>query len=451
MNYLLLFLAMSFVSGCGAADKTGENEVKAQDTDNDGSRFELKGSITSAFDVTVDGVDYPDLETFYTQEVGRLPEKVSEQGYKGWSVKFDAKIGFIDLYSGMKLFAQSTSGRGYQAQGSTRADGNFLINMPEDAEGDTYKVRGVKRISILLTKGEESRKFCYNFGPQDMQVPYGERDKPIIMNSFTTRITAYECIQETPSGVEIPPNADPVSGDASIGLLQAFDLTEEVKGMAADNTAIYVMLQSGIIKKMAKGQLTDQCVLPVMGTGLAWDGSHFYTIIDRNRSVFGKFSADCSLVETIDSGLSALDNGADVSVRNGKLYWTRYGLTESTNKLMVLDLNSKLTKSLSDVSSREEKTYFYLPNLVKGIGADGDGFVWAVFQNDTGGTLPGRILWRYDPSVQTGHKWMALPVKDFPDLQKIAFLAVQDDQNILLGTPVGAGKFAIYSVNGSGM
>lgn len=216
----LRIIAITILTGAFAStscsvgsEQKEENQISSEDSDHDGSLFELKGSITSAFDVTVDGADYPDLETFYTEEVGRLPEKVAEQGYEGWDAKFDAKIGFTDLYSGMKLFAQSTSGRGYQAQGNTKSDGNFIINMPADAEGDTFKVRGVKRISILLSKDGETKKFCYNFGPQDSTVPYGERDKPIIMSSFTTRITAYECAQvDSSSGLEIPQNTDPNAG-----------------------------------------------------------------------------------------------------------------------------------------------------------------------------------------------------------------------------------------------
>jgi hypothetical protein len=170
--------------------------------------FKLKGSVTSAFDVTVDEKKYSDMETFFTEEKSKLPEKIKDAGFDGYAVDFDAKIGFNDLVLGMVVFVQSASDRGYASKGAVGGDGNFSIDMPAEASGDTYKVRSNKRISVILTKGAETKKFCYNFSAIDLEVPYGEKDKPIVLNNFTSTLTTYECSSDANQGLGIPKNPD---------------------------------------------------------------------------------------------------------------------------------------------------------------------------------------------------------------------------------------------------
>lgn len=199
---------------CSDKDKSGltassscDSAAKAADEPTD--QFVLKGSITSAFAVVVDGESFNDLESFYTTEVGRLPAKVEKQGYTGYDVKFDAEVGFDSLYRGMTVYLQGSEKRGYQARTTVARDGTFAVNMEPDAAGDTYMIRANKRVAVVLTKdGEPTKKWCYNFSAVDLGVPYAEKDKPIQISNFTSTITALDCIADTTTGINVPANAD---------------------------------------------------------------------------------------------------------------------------------------------------------------------------------------------------------------------------------------------------
>ena len=219
MRLLLpIMLVGLFGSGCGALDEckddtTGkERESCKSDSDLKGEEaedFVLRGSVQAAFPITVNEESFNDTEDFFTQESARLPEKVKAAGYGGYSTRFDAQIGFQDLYVGMSVFISATEKRGYQGRTVITRNGTFAISLPADAAGDTYKIRAIKRANVLLTKGNEVRKFCYNFSAVDMDVPYGDKDKPIILESFKTTLTTYECVADPGTeSLEIPANAD---------------------------------------------------------------------------------------------------------------------------------------------------------------------------------------------------------------------------------------------------
>lgn len=198
--------AINGKDGCKAETKGIEKDAATVD------QFVLRGSITSAFAVTVDGEAFNDLESFYTTEVGRLPAKVQKQGYAGYDVKFDAAIGFDSLYQGMTVYIQGAEKRGYQARTTVARDGTFAVNMEPDAAGDTYMIRANKRVAVILSKdGETPKKYCYNFSAVDLSVPYAEKDKPIQISSFTSTITALDCVADAPTGINLPANADAAS------------------------------------------------------------------------------------------------------------------------------------------------------------------------------------------------------------------------------------------------
>jgi hypothetical protein len=467
MTKIIQIAALLLVaSSCGdILDKKKTDDSAASKTDpTSGAAFELKGSITAAFDVTVDGEPYADLETFYTEEIGKLPSKVAKQGNDGWDVKFDAEIGFTDLYNQMSIFAQSTSDRGYQGRGFAKGDGNFVIKMPKEAEGDTFKIRGVKRTAVILKKDGETKKFCYNFGPQDSEVPYADRDKPIIMNSFTTRITAYECVQEDTTGLEIPgatPTVGTASTDnaatgASVGLTATLtiDAGSEFQGMAADATNIFVLV-SGQIFKVTDGKLVKRCALVSTEglRGLAWDGQYFYSLASINTGTFHKFNSDCTDAGTVDTGLSVQSNAAShITAGNGRLFWTRWGGSTAANTLTSIDLSNNQTSTIANATYNGKTTKFDRPDLmVKGIARSPDGdFLWSVFQEDTSDNRT-MVLWSVSLTNSAESRWMALPTKDFLDLQKIRFVAAQDSANILLGTLIDATTLKLYSVNASSL
>jgi len=203
-------LAM-LMTGCGAdCSKTKEavSDCKSSDTkDVVAAAFKLQGSVTSAFAVTVDGEQFPEMESYFSAEKARLPAKVAEGGYEGWNADFEAEIGYLDLTRGMIVFVQSANQRGYSARGTVGSDGNFSIEMPSQAAGDTYMLKSNKRIAVVLTKDAETKRFCFNFAAVNTNVEYGEKDKPIVLDDFTSTITAYDCPQDSNDGLDLPPNS----------------------------------------------------------------------------------------------------------------------------------------------------------------------------------------------------------------------------------------------------
>lgn len=187
---------------CSALKASEKALAEAQD-------FVIRGSVNSAFALTVDGKDYSDIEEYFTAESGNLQDKVSDAGYKGYKVRFDAAIGFNDLTQGMTVYIAAKEKRGYQTKTLIAKNDTFAAKLPKEASGDVYQIKANKRISLILTKGNEIKKFCYNFAAVDLEVPYEAVDSPIILSSFKTSLTTYECQQDAGSdSLKVPENSD---------------------------------------------------------------------------------------------------------------------------------------------------------------------------------------------------------------------------------------------------
>jgi hypothetical protein len=231
-----LHLSLFFVwvlLGCGASDNN-ENEPEttyASDPGQPGNELEgnqdevfaFQGFVVNAFSVTVDGQEYPDMETFYTEELGRLPEKVTAAGYDGgYDVDFRAQIGFRDLWQGMTVYIAADQSAGYQGEAQVAHGGEFSIDLPKDAQGATYRVRANKRIQLVLTKTNDIVTLCYNFSALERSVSFSNQSQPIILDTFETRLTRYECESENDSqGVSIPGNEQESTTKLSYGMSKA--------------------------------------------------------------------------------------------------------------------------------------------------------------------------------------------------------------------------------------
>jgi hypothetical protein len=219
MLYIAKFMVAShLLSACGAKfdvttprddqannkGKRGGNSEEAPFSDPFFSK-EISGFVVSAFDVNVDGQAYRDLEDFYTQELKRLPEKVKAAGIdQADSVVLDAEIGFKDLWHQMEVFIVSEGKSGYQGRTFVGYDGGFSLIVPGELMTHTYKIRAVKRINIIIRKGENVKKFCYNFSAKDISGPLNGKSEPVLINSFYSEITAYQCQAEVGTGIIIP-------------------------------------------------------------------------------------------------------------------------------------------------------------------------------------------------------------------------------------------------------
>jgi hypothetical protein len=197
----------------GARPASTAEKAPAKD---DSVSLQFKGYVGGAFPITVDGISYEDSEDFYTRELQNLPEKIRKAGYdKSWKWSFDAVVGFQDLRTNMMVYIAPQEKKGYQGEAPVSYAGGFEIALPQEASDANYMVRAVKRVNVILERGADVVKICYNFSAINLSVPFQEKSKPIILDQFTTRLTAYACESaNSSSGIKIPNIDVPVAPQA---------------------------------------------------------------------------------------------------------------------------------------------------------------------------------------------------------------------------------------------
>jgi hypothetical protein len=177
-------------------------------------KLAIEGSLTSAFQMTVDGVAYEDSEDFYSTEVLRLPDKAAAAGFAGWQARFEAVLGFSDLARGMTVYVAPIGKTGYSGSASVSMDGKFRVEIPFDGKDSNYNVRAVKRVNIVLSKDKEVRRFCYNFSANLKEISLQEGTLPFILDEFQTRWTLYSCEPGTTTastgGLQLPVGVTPM-------------------------------------------------------------------------------------------------------------------------------------------------------------------------------------------------------------------------------------------------
>ena len=203
-NLLTKILFMSFIISCGAQSENSENDDAASLNSTD--FIEFAGFVGGVFEIEVDGINYADSETYYTEEMNKLPEKLEQAGYVGYEFELDAEVGFEDLWNSMTVYISPTDKQGFQGRSEVNREGAFAITLPAEANDQYYKVKANKRINLILTKGDEVKKTCFNFSAIDKSVPFSDSQKPIVLTEFVTRISAYECTVNAGTGIEIPEN-----------------------------------------------------------------------------------------------------------------------------------------------------------------------------------------------------------------------------------------------------
>ncbi len=167
------------------------------------------GYVVNAFEVTVDDKIYGDMEEFYTEELKSLPAKVAVAGYdESYDVQFDAEIGFQDLWRDMTVYIAPVNNRGYQGQTKVGRDGKFQLSLPKQALDEEYRLRANKRITVNITKENERNTICYNFSAVEKSALFTEEEKPIVLDQFTTKVTAYDCAVDEEDGLSIPDMVD---------------------------------------------------------------------------------------------------------------------------------------------------------------------------------------------------------------------------------------------------
>lgn len=167
--------------------------------------IKASGFVVSAFEVTVDGQPYSDLEDFYTRETAKLPERMKAAGYdESYSFQFEAQVGFEDLWRNMTVYLLAEGKTGYAAKTFVDDQGGFKTFIPESEKDKQYRVRAVKRINLLVTKGAERKMFCYNFSAKEKAVRFNGEGTPVILSDFTSEVSAYDCKLDPTSGVIIP-------------------------------------------------------------------------------------------------------------------------------------------------------------------------------------------------------------------------------------------------------
>lgn len=213
---MIKLFSLVFLAGCSIQEPCPKGSIctatdtavstattTSTQTDTAASTLEMRGEVVSAFAVTVDGQPYQDLEAFYLVETGRLPARAAAAGYPGYTAVLDAQIGLQDLWNGMTVYVQSTGAMGYAARTNVLADGTFEAQL---GGPDTVEVRANKRIALVLTKGDQSVRICYNFSANAQSVVVGAKSLPVKLSDFSTELTNYACDQTAAGAVEIPQN-----------------------------------------------------------------------------------------------------------------------------------------------------------------------------------------------------------------------------------------------------
>lgn len=195
------------------------------------SAVSVKGGIDSAFDLTVDGKPYSDVEAFYTYEIGVLKQAASENGYEGYTSDFQAQLGLNDLKYGETVYVQAEGGQGFTGSTKVQPDGRFSINVRNTDLAATYAVRANKRISLLLTSPDKKTeiKWCWNYSASQSGVEVG---KDVILNTFSTTLTLYACDTTQQGGMTLPANpqgAVPANPNTATATATATTTTEETK------------------------------------------------------------------------------------------------------------------------------------------------------------------------------------------------------------------------------
>lgn len=227
----LYVVAMLSLTGCGQEEGTCPDTIVDQNTspDKEDCKYQragslptptstatntvtIRGSITAAFAIEVDGEEYSDAEEYYSNAISEMRTKVDAAGYKGYAVKLNAVVGFNDLTNGMTVYVQTTSERGYQGVTTVGRDNNFILELPSDAAGD-YKIRANKRVTVILTATDKVPvMYCYNLSANVISVPFKVSDKPVILKSFSTSLTRYSC-EATESRPTLPVPKNPQDGE----------------------------------------------------------------------------------------------------------------------------------------------------------------------------------------------------------------------------------------------
>ena len=216
MKTTTLLLSLSLLAGCGAIINLPEHKSQTDDTPSlptppplaaTDTAKTFDGYVGGAFAVTVDGTPYSDMEDFYTKEQAALPQKVKAAGYdSSWTARFDAQLGLADLWNGMTVYLSPEGDQGFQGEATVEESGKFSITLPPEAVGHNYQVRANKRIGILLTRGADQVSLCYNFSAIQQSVPFDETSLPIVLKTFASTITTYDCNLAASDGISVPAN-----------------------------------------------------------------------------------------------------------------------------------------------------------------------------------------------------------------------------------------------------
>ena len=183
----------------------------------------------SPINISVDGKNYTDGDDFYTKELTRL-QAVVDKEYPKYTFSFEADVGLQDLKQGMSVFLVSQN-NGYSSETTVDGQGQFNFYIPKTAEKDSYLIRAYKKIGLRLTPDDQTAKeiyWCYNLYAEHTQTL---EKASVVLNSFTTNITKYQCSSAAADGIQIPV-AVHASADPSLSSGELSDLKNLANGQA---------------------------------------------------------------------------------------------------------------------------------------------------------------------------------------------------------------------------
>jgi hypothetical protein len=197
--------AFIFVGTAACSAEMVETAADIYDTayiGSDGDYELFQGYVGGMFEITVDGVKYPDSEEWYNSEMDKIPERLTAAGYEGVDFNFNAEVGLDDFWNNTKVNVASSGSTGYQGSSTVESvDGSFEIRLPQGSFGN-YQIKSVKRLNLTLPNGDI---FCYNMKGIEKSYTLNAFTDPIIVDSFVTSITKYDCGSTDTNGILVEP------------------------------------------------------------------------------------------------------------------------------------------------------------------------------------------------------------------------------------------------------
>lgn len=220
----LLFLPLLLIS-CGSLVHHNGNNSDSEAPEVSSDRLDFHGYVQTAFEITVDGVQFNDSEHFYTRFIQDLITPNYPE-LEGKEIEVLGTYGISTFGTNSPVFVAPSGSDGHLYSATTDSSRHFEVVVSGSSTG-TYRSKLVNRIGLLI----DGEKSCYLLTSTKDNITF-EREVPIVFSEYTTQLNTYKCEVGTNS-IEIPGAAG-----SSLGLIRLGISTEEEVNQVMGNPGL---------------------------------------------------------------------------------------------------------------------------------------------------------------------------------------------------------------------